>query len=76
MDLAEGRPAFSGRGQMSHNKEVVKEITSIMAGLSSTRAGPALVAGTKKLQPGRKQPRRKQPGRKQPGRKQPVRKQA
>ena len=30
MDLAEGRPAFSGRGQKPHNKEVVKEIASIM----------------------------------------------
>ena len=31
MDLTEGRPAFSGRGQKPHNKEVVKEITFIMA---------------------------------------------
>ncbi len=57
MDLAEGRRVFEGRGQQPRNKDVLKQIAAIKAckkGSFLARTGPALVAGTTELLPGRR----------------------
>ena len=76
MDLAEGQPAFSGRGQKPHNKEVVKEITSIMAckkGSFFDKSRPCSCGWHKKAA-ARKEAAKKEATRKEAARKEAARK--